>query len=62
MILDSPGAVVATSTRPDNLAATRNARQRVGPVAVSTPSSSPSACPAGGVVPGPRLRTAADRD
>jgi type IV secretion system protein VirD4 len=32
-ILDAPGAVVATSTRPDNLTATLRARQQVGPVA-----------------------------
>ena len=36
-ILDAPGAVVTTSTRPDNLAVTFNARQRVGPVAVFDP-------------------------
>ena len=36
-ILDAPGAVVATSTRPDNLAATITARSRVGPVAVFDP-------------------------
>ncbi|HZC51166.1 MAG TPA: TraM recognition domain-containing protein [Mycobacterium sp.] len=36
-ILDAPGAVVTTSTRPDNLAATIKARERVGPVAVFDP-------------------------
>ncbi len=36
-ILDAPGAVVTTSTRPDNLAATITARSRVGPVAVFDP-------------------------
>ena len=36
-ILDSPGPVVTTSTRPDNLTATLRARQRVGPVAVFDP-------------------------
>lgn len=36
-ILDAPGAVVTTSTRPDNLTATRTARQRRGPVAVFDP-------------------------
>jgi hypothetical protein len=33
MILESPGPVVTTSTRPDNLAVTLAARSRVGPVA-----------------------------
>jgi type IV secretory pathway TraG/TraD family ATPase VirD4 len=37
MILDSPGAVITTSTRPDNLTATLRARQRKGPVAVFDP-------------------------
>ena len=36
-ILDAPGAVVTTSTRPDNLAATMTARARRGPVAVFDP-------------------------
>lgn len=36
-ILDAPGAVVTTSTRPDNLAITIAARQRLGPVAVFDP-------------------------
>lgn len=36
-ILDAPGAVVTTSTRPDNLTATLRARERVGPVAVFDP-------------------------
>ncbi|KJK11968.1 type VI secretion protein [Terrabacter sp. 28] len=36
-ILDAPGAVVTTSTRPDNLTATLRARQAVGPVAVFDP-------------------------
>ena len=36
-ILDAPGAVVTTSTRPDNLTATLRARQSVGPVAVFDP-------------------------
>ncbi|GAB2469278.1 type IV secretory system conjugative DNA transfer family protein [Xylanimonas ulmi] len=36
-ILDAPGAVVTTSTRPDNLAITIAARERVGPVAVFDP-------------------------
>ena len=34
-ILDAPGAVITTSTRPDNLTVTLSARGRVGPVAVS---------------------------
>ncbi len=37
MILDAPGAVVATSTRPDNLAVTFKSRRAVGPVAVFDP-------------------------
>ena len=37
MILDSPGAVITTSTRPDNLTATLRARQHKGPVAVFDP-------------------------
>src|SRR5690606_18883776 len=35
--LDAPGAVITTSTRPDNLTATMTARQRRGPVAVFDP-------------------------
>jgi type IV secretory pathway TraG/TraD family ATPase VirD4 len=37
MLLDAPGAVVCTSTRPDNLAVTLHARRQVGPVAVFDP-------------------------
>jgi type IV secretion system protein VirD4 len=37
MILDAPGAVVSTSTRPDNLAVTMQARSAIGPVAVFDP-------------------------
>ena len=36
-ILDAPGSVVTTSTRPDNLAATIGARAALGPVAVFDP-------------------------
>ena len=36
-ILDAPGPVVTTSTRPDNLTTTLRARQRIGPVAVFDP-------------------------
>jgi type IV secretion system protein VirD4 len=36
-ILDAPGAVITTSTRPDNLTAALQARARVGPVAVFDP-------------------------
>jgi len=36
-ILDAPGAVVTTSTRPDNITATIEARRRHGPVAVFDP-------------------------
>ena len=37
MILDAPGAVVTTSTRPDNLAVTLAARRQKGPVVVFDP-------------------------
>jgi type IV secretory pathway TraG/TraD family ATPase VirD4 len=37
MILDAPGAVLTTSTRPDNLTITLEARTRRGPVAVFDP-------------------------
>ena len=37
MILEAPGAVVTTSTRPDNLAVTMSARDGQGPVAVFDP-------------------------
>ena len=36
-ILDAPGAVVTTSTRPDNIAATIDVRRKRGPVAVFDP-------------------------
>jgi type IV secretion system protein VirD4 len=36
-IIDSPGAVVTTSTRPDNLAATVGLRRNTGPVAIFDP-------------------------
>src|ERR1035437_3530615 len=36
-ILDAPGAVITTSTRPDNLTAALAARAKVGPVAVFDP-------------------------
>jgi type IV secretory pathway TraG/TraD family ATPase VirD4 len=36
-ILDAPGAVVTTSTRPDNLAATLESRRATGPVAIFDP-------------------------
>lgn len=37
MILEAPGPVVSTSTRPDNLTVTLRARERLGPVAVFDP-------------------------
>ena len=46
-ILDAPGAVVTTSTRPDNLTATLTARQKVGPVAVFDPQHLADGLPAG---------------
>jgi type IV secretion system protein VirD4 len=46
-ILDAPGAVVTTSTRPDNLTATLRARERRGPVAVFDPQQLAAGVPAG---------------
>lgn len=46
-ILDAPGAVITTSTRPDNLTATLRARQRKGPVAVFDPQQLAPGVPAG---------------
>lgn len=48
LILDAPGAVVTTSTRPDNLAVTLRSRQVTGPVAVFDPQ---------GLAPGIRSST-----
>lgn len=47
-ILDAPGAVITTSTRPDNLTATLYARKRLGgPVAVFDPQHLADGVPAG---------------
>ncbi len=46
-ILDAPGAVVTTSTRPDNLTATIRSRMRRGPVAVFDPQQLAPGVPAG---------------
>jgi type IV secretory pathway TraG/TraD family ATPase VirD4 len=46
-ILDAPGAVVTTATRPDNIAATITARQRKGPVAVFDPQRLADGLPSG---------------
>jgi type IV secretory pathway TraG/TraD family ATPase VirD4 len=46
-ILNAPGAVITTSTRPDNLTATLRARQKVGPVAVFDPQRLAEGVPAG---------------
>lgn len=46
-ILDAPGAVIATSTRPDNLTATLRAREKLGPVAVFDPQHLAEGVPAG---------------
>ena len=46
-ILDAPGAVVVTSTRPDNLTATMRARRRIGPVAIFDPQHLADGLPAG---------------
>jgi type IV secretion system protein VirD4 len=48
MILDAPGAVLTTSTRPDNLTATMQGRAQLGPVAVFDPQ---------GLAPGIRSAT-----
>jgi type IV secretion system protein VirD4 len=46
-ILDAPGAVVTTATRPDNIAATITERQRRGPVAVFDPQRLAEDLPSG---------------
>lgn len=46
-ILDSPGAVVTTATRPDNIAATITAREKIGPVAVFDPQRLAEGLPSG---------------
>ena len=46
-ILDAPGAVITTSTRPDNVAATITQRQRRGPVAVFDPQRLSEGIPSG---------------
>ena len=46
-ILDAPGAVLTTSTRPDNLTVTLTARQKLGPVAVFDPQHLAPGLPAG---------------
>ncbi|GEP26425.1 type VI secretion protein [Cryobacterium levicorallinum] len=46
-ILDAPGPVVTTSTRPDNLTTTLRARQRIGPVAVFDPQRLAAGVPVG---------------
>lgn len=46
-ILDAPGAVVTTSTRPDNVTACLSARKRIGPVAVFDPQHLAEGLPAG---------------
>ena len=46
-ILDAPGAVITTATRPDNIAATLTERQRCGAVAVFDPQHLAEGIPAG---------------
>ena len=46
-ILDAPGAVITTATRPDNIAATITARSRRGPVAVFDPQRLADGLPPG---------------
>ncbi|KGM17834.1 type VI secretion protein [Actinotalea fermentans ATCC 43279 = JCM 9966 = DSM 3133] len=47
MLFDAPGAVVTTSTRPDNFAVTYAARREVGPVAVFDPQGLAAGVPDG---------------
>ena len=62
-ILDAPGAVVTTSTRPDNLTTTLRARRRRGPVAVFDPQQLAAGRTGGpAVVADPRLRGPTHRD
>jgi hypothetical protein len=44
-ILDAPGAVITTATRPDNIAATLTERRRRGPSLSSTRNAWPTVCP-----------------
>lgn len=46
-ILDAPGAVITTATRPDNIATTLRARERCGPVAVFDPQRLAEGLPSG---------------
>jgi type IV secretory pathway TraG/TraD family ATPase VirD4 len=46
MLLDAPGSVITTSTRPDNLTTTLTARARRGPVAVFDPQGLAAGVPA----------------
>ncbi|MFO6453378.1 MULTISPECIES: type IV secretory system conjugative DNA transfer family protein [unclassified Aeromicrobium] len=46
-ILDAPGAVITTATRPDNVAATLMTRQERGPVAIFDPQRLAEGLPAG---------------
>lgn len=46
-ILDAPGAVITTATRPDNIAATITARRARGPVAVFDPQRLADGLPSG---------------
>lgn len=50
-IMSAPGAVIATSTRPDNLVATLVQRSKIGPVAVFDPQHLIDAKPAIGISP-----------
>jgi type IV secretion system protein VirD4 len=46
-IMDAPGPVITTSTRPDNLTTTLRAREKTGPVAVFDPQRLAAGLPAG---------------
>ncbi|GAB3034133.1 hypothetical protein GCM10027052_09640 [Parafrigoribacterium mesophilum] len=46
-ILDAPGAVITTSTRPDNITTTLKAREKAGPVAVFDPQQLAPGLPVG---------------
>ena len=55
-VLDAPGPVVATSTRPDTLAVTLHARDARGPGRDLRPAAARRPARRARVVPGPRLR------
>jgi type IV secretion system protein VirD4 len=56
MILDAPGPVITTSTRPDNLAVALRERARRGPVAVFDPEGLAPGVPPHALVAGAGMR------